>query len=71
MTTMKTVMSERSSAPVARLAPFTAPDEPAVAVDDLFDGDLELIVQGPEIRNDYKKIAGSSDAAKTYDTTAT
>ena len=32
---------------------------------------VRLVVQAPDIRNDYKKCAGSSDAAKTYDTTAT
>ncbi|WP_157430047.1 hypothetical protein [Actinomadura oligospora] len=53
------------------LAAFAPPRELTLDVDDLFDGDLVLIVQGPEIRNDYKKTAGSSDGAKTYDTTAT
>ncbi|HUN34379.1 MAG TPA: hypothetical protein VMU95_20440 [Trebonia sp.] len=38
---------------------------------DLFTGPSRLIVQAPDIRNDYKKSAGSSDGAKTYDTTAT
>lgn len=37
----------------------------------LFLGPVRLIVQAPDIRNDYKKCAGSSDGAKTYDTTAT
>lgn len=37
----------------------------------LFRGPARLIVQAPDIRNDYKKSAGSSDGAKTYDTTAT
>ena len=32
---------------------------------------FRLVVQAPDIRNDYKKCAGSSDGAKTYDTTAT
>ncbi|MGI5171712.1 hypothetical protein ACQEU3_45940 [Spirillospora sp. CA-253888] len=53
---------------------FRAPAEPdttLASTDDLFTGLVRLIVQGPEIRNDYKKKAGSSDGAKTYDTTAT
>jgi hypothetical protein len=37
----------------------------------LFSGPVLLVVQAPDIRNDYKKCAGSSDGAKTYDTTAT
>ncbi len=37
----------------------------------LFSGPVRLVVQAPDIRNDYKKCAGSSDGAKTYDTTAT
>jgi hypothetical protein len=37
----------------------------------LFLGPVRLVVQAPDIRNDYKKCAGSSDGAKTYDTTAT
>lgn len=37
----------------------------------LFLGPVRLTVQAPDIRNDYKKSAGSSDGAKTYDTTAT
>lgn len=37
----------------------------------LFLGPVQLTVQAPGIRNDYKKCAGSSDGAKTYDTTAT
>jgi hypothetical protein len=37
----------------------------------LFLGPVRLVIQAPDIRNDYKKCAGSSDGAKTYDTTAT
>jgi hypothetical protein len=37
----------------------------------LFVSPVRLIVQAPDVRNDYKKCAGSSDGAKTYDTTAT
>lgn len=37
----------------------------------LFSGPVWLVIQAPDIRNDYKKCAGSSDGAKTYDTTAT
>lgn len=48
--------------PVAREAPDSGR---------LFLGPVRLIVQAPDIRNDYKKSAGSSDGAKTYDTTAT
>lgn len=43
----------------------------APATDGLFLGPVRLVVQAPDIRNDYKKCAGSSDGAKTYDTTAT
>ncbi|HEY1700417.1 MAG TPA: hypothetical protein VGG75_11970 [Trebonia sp.] len=44
-------------------------DTPDIA--GLFSGPVRLVVQAPDIRNDYKKCAGSSDGAKTYDTTAT
>ena len=37
----------------------------------LFLGPVRLVVQAPDIRNDYKKAAGSSDGAKPYDPTAT
>jgi hypothetical protein len=39
--------------------------------EELFLGPVRLVVQAPDIRNDYKKASGSSDGAKTYDTTAT
>jgi hypothetical protein len=57
------------------LMPLLAAFEPAgwdaFDAGGLFLGPVRLIVQAPEIRNDYKKCAGSSDGAKTYDTTAT
>lgn len=49
---------------------FQAPDAPVPATGHLFTGSPVYVVQGPEIRNDYKKASGSSDGAKTYDTTA-
>jgi len=53
---------------LAALEP-TGWDTPDIA--GLFSGPVRLVVQAPDIRNDYKKCAGSSDGAKTYDTTAT
>jgi hypothetical protein len=49
---------------------FQPPTDRSPSVEHLFTGVPQLIIQGPEIRNDYKKKAGSSDAAKTYDTTS-
>lgn len=45
------------------------PDDPEN--EELYCGPVRLVVQAPDIRNDYKKCAGSSDGAKTYDTTST
>jgi hypothetical protein len=53
------------------LAAFEPAGWDAADVGGLFLGPVRLIVQAPDIRNDYKKCAGSSDGAKTYDTTAT
>ena len=53
------------------LAAFEPTDWDAPDTGGLFLGPVRLVVQAPDIRNDYKKCAGSSDAAKTYDTTAT
>jgi hypothetical protein len=50
---------------------FQAPADPAPSVDHLFAGVARYVVQTPPVRNDYKKKAGSSDGARTYDTTAT
>lgn len=36
----------------------------------LFSSPARLVVQSPEQSHEYKKEAGSSDAAHTYDTTA-
>ncbi|GAA4638825.1 hypothetical protein GCM10023196_098090 [Actinoallomurus vinaceus] len=49
---------------------FQAPADPTPQTDHLFTGTKHHIVQTPPVRNDYKKTAGSSDGAKTYDTTA-
>ena len=57
--------------PGALLAAFEPADWDAPDTGELFRGPVRLIVQAPDIRNDYKKCAGSSDGAKTYDTTAT
>ena len=53
------------------LAAFEPAGQESPDTDQLFRGLARLIVQAPDIRNDYKKCAGSSDGAKTYDTTAT
>ncbi|MDL4812774.1 hypothetical protein [Actinomadura opuntiae] len=53
------------------LEAFQPPAEQLPDTSGLFDGDARLIVQTPPARNDYKKASGSSDGAKTYDTTAT
>jgi len=45
------------------------PDDPED--EGLYCGPVRLVVQAPDIRNDYKKCAGSSDGAKTYDTAST
>ncbi|WP_131735981.1 hypothetical protein [Actinomadura roseirufa] len=50
---------------------FEAPQEHLPDFAALFDGEARYIVQTPPVRNDYKKASGSSDGAKTYDTTAT
>jgi hypothetical protein len=53
------------------LAAFEPAGQESPDTEQLFYGPARLIVQAPDIRNDYKKSAGSSDGAKTYDTTAT
>jgi hypothetical protein len=53
------------------LAAFEPTGFDAPGTEGLFLGPVRLVVQAPDIRNDYKKCAGSSDGAKTYDTTAT
>jgi hypothetical protein len=53
------------------LAAFEPAGRDVLDIEGLFLGPVRLIVQAPDIRNDYKKCAGSSDGAKTYDTTAT
>ncbi|MFD0686007.1 hypothetical protein [Actinomadura fibrosa] len=53
------------------LAAFWAPPELVPDIAGLFDGEARYIVQTPPVRNDYKKASGSSDGARTYDTTAT
>jgi hypothetical protein len=53
------------------LAAFEPVGQDDPDTEQLFRGPARLIVQAPDIRNDYKKSAGSSDGAKTYDTTAT
>ncbi|WP_329521063.1 hypothetical protein [Spirillospora sp. NBC_01491] len=53
------------------LEAFQAPCVEAPSVDHLFAGVARYVVQTPPVRNDYKKQAGSSDGARTYDTTST
>lgn len=53
------------------LAVFEPAGRGVLDIEGLFLGPARLVVQAPDIRNDYKKCAGSSDGAKTYDTTAT
>ncbi len=55
-------------APLDSFAPPTSelPDTEALFVDI-----MRRFVQNPFECNDYKKTSGSSDAAKTYDTTST
>ncbi len=55
----------------AVLEDFQPPAVSLPNLDALFTGDTRWIVQTPPVRNDYKKISGCSDAAHTYDTTAT
>lgn len=69
---MSTPLAERQEVSVSGLlAEFepTGTDDPGT--EELFCGPICLVVQAPDIRNDYKKASGSSDGAKTYDTTAT
>ena len=70
---MGTQVAERPEAPDIRslLAAFEPTGWNAHGTGGLFLGPIRLVVQAPDIRNDYKKCAGSSDGAKTYDTTAT
>jgi hypothetical protein len=73
---MSTQVTERPGGPGGELDPdsllaaFTPAGRDALDNDGLFLGPVRLVVQAPDIRNDYKKSAGSSDGAKTYDTTA-
>ena len=70
---MSTQATERQEAPGIRslLTALEPADQDAPDTQELFLGPARLIVQAPDIRNDYKKSAGSSDGARTYDTTAT
>ena len=70
---MSTQVAERREAPGpgSPLAAFEPAEHDGPDTDGLFRGGARMIVQAPDIRNDYKKCAGSSDGAKTYDTTAT
>jgi len=52
------------------LRPFAAPTDTVPDTDHLFTDTSRHIVQTPPERNDYKKRAGSSDGARTYDTMA-
>lgn len=47
------------------LAAFETGEQDDPDTEELFCGPAYLIVQAPDIRNDYKKCAGSSDGAKT------
>ncbi|WP_067452548.1 hypothetical protein [Actinomadura macra] len=53
-----------------RLVAFEASTQPLPSLDGLFVGTVRYAVQTPPERNEYKKSAGSSDGARTYDTTA-
>jgi hypothetical protein len=70
---MSAQAAERQQAPGIGLllAAFESAEQDTPDIGALFRGPVRLIVQAPDIRNDYKKCAGSSDGAKTYDTTAT
>jgi hypothetical protein len=70
---MSTQTAEKLETPdlESLLAAFEPARWDAPGTGELFCGPVRLIVQAPDIRNDYKKAAGSSDGAKTYDTTAT
>jgi hypothetical protein len=70
---MSTQVPDRQDASGLRsvLALFEPAEQEGPDTEQLFRGPARLIVQAPDIRNDYKKSAGSSDGAKTYDTTAT
>ena len=70
---MSTQVAEKREAQDIRslLVAFEPTGWDAPGTEGLFLGPVRLVVQAPDIRNDYKKCAGSSDGAKTYDTTAT
>jgi hypothetical protein len=70
---MSTQAAERQEAPGigALLAALEPAGQDTQGTGKLFRGSARLIIQAPDIRNDYKKSAGSSDGARTYDTTAT
>ncbi|OLT13313.1 hypothetical protein BJF79_20795 [Actinomadura sp. CNU-125] len=51
-------------------AMFQPPAEETSSVEHLFAGGPRHIVQTPLVRNTYKKKSGSSDGARTYDTTS-
>jgi hypothetical protein len=70
---MSTQAAETQEAPgiEALLTALEPTDQDAPGTGELFCRPARLIIQAPDIRNDYKKCAGSSDGAKTYDTTAT
>jgi hypothetical protein len=70
---MTTQVANKSETPGlgSLLAAFEPTGWDAPDTGELFVGSVRLIIQAPDIRNDYKKCSGSSDGAKTYDTTAT
>jgi hypothetical protein len=70
---MSAQVAKRQQAPGIGLllAALEPTGQDARDIGELFRSPVRLIVQAPDIRNDYKKCAGSSDGAKTYDTTAT
>ncbi|KWX02636.1 hypothetical protein LI90_3679 [Carbonactinospora thermoautotrophica] len=49
---------------------FLPPQTPTASYEDLFVTETRHRIQSPAQSHEYKKKAGSSDAAKTYDTTA-
>jgi hypothetical protein len=50
---------------------FTPPPKRARRFERLFTTKVQRRVQSPAETHEYKKTSGSSDGAKTYDTTAT
>ncbi|MGW0708245.1 hypothetical protein ACWD4G_20200 [Streptomyces sp. NPDC002643] len=50
---------------------FTPPPKRVRRFETLFTTKAQRRIQSPAETHEYKKVSGSSDGAKTYDTTAT